>query len=103
MIAIAAAHTGSVWPRPRHALAMLARRQQQPKIVKLSESIERALRQSTGLLDGLLDVSRLDAGAVQADWRDIDLVLLLDSIGHEFRHRDRGQPTASSLSRAHAD
>ncbi|MBC7727922.1 MAG: HAMP domain-containing histidine kinase, partial [Microbacteriaceae bacterium] len=67
------------------ALAMLARRQGQPKIVALSDSIERALRQSTGLLDGLLDVSRLDAGAVQADWHDLDLGPLLDSIGHEFR------------------
>jgi len=68
-----------------YALAMLARRQGQPKIVALSDSIERALRQSTGLLDGLLDVSRLDAGAVQADWHDVDLGPLLDSIGQEFR------------------
>ena len=67
------------------ALAMLARRQGQPKIVALSDSIERALRQSTGLLDGLLDVSRLDAGAVQADWHDLDLGPMLDSIGLEFR------------------
>jgi len=67
------------------ALAMLARRQGQPKIVALSDSIERALRQSTGLLDGLLDVSRLDAGAVQADWHDLDLGPLLDSLGQEFR------------------
>ena len=68
-----------------YALAMLARRQGEPKIVKLSDSIERALRQSTGLLDGLLDVSRLDAGAVQADWRDIELGQWLDSLGNEFR------------------
>jgi signal transduction histidine kinase len=68
-----------------YALAMLARRQAQPKIVKLSDSIERALRQSTGLLDGLLDVSRLDAGSVQAAWSDIDLGPLLDSLGNEFR------------------
>lgn len=67
------------------ALAMLARRQGQPKIVALADSIERALRQSTGLLDGLLDVSRLDAGAVQVDWHDVDLGPLLDSIGQEYR------------------
>ena len=68
-----------------YALAMLARRHDLPKIVKLSDSIERALRQSTGLLDGLLDVSRLDAGSVQAAWSDIDLGPLLDSLGQEFR------------------
>ena len=67
-----------------YALAMLARREGLPRIVKLSESIDSALRQSTGLLDGLLDVSRLDAGAVQPDWRDIDLAPLLDGLGAEF-------------------
>lgn len=68
-----------------YALAMLARREGLPRIVKLSESIDSALRQSTGLLDGLLDVSRLDAGAVQPDWRDIDLAPLLDGLGAEFQ------------------
>ena len=68
-----------------YALALLARREGQPRIVKLAESIESALRQSTGLLDGLLDVSRLDAGAVQPDWRDIELGHLLDSLAAEFR------------------
>ena len=68
-----------------YALALLARREGQPRIVKLSESIESALRQSTSLLDGLLDVSRLDAGAVQADWREIELGQLLDSLATEFR------------------
>ena len=68
-----------------YALALLARREGQPRIVKLAESIESALRQSTSLLDGLLDVSRLDAGAVQADWRDIELGQLLDSLAAEFR------------------
>jgi len=67
------------------ALAMLARRQGQPKMVQLSDNIERALRQSTGLLDGILDVSRLDAGAVQPAWQDIDLATLLESLVQEFR------------------
>jgi signal transduction histidine kinase len=66
------------------ALGMLARQQGEPRIVNLSDSIERALNQSTGLLDGLLDVSRLDAGAVQPQWRDIDLVPLLSTLGQEF-------------------
>jgi len=67
-----------------YALAMLARRQAQPKMAQLADNIERALRQSTGLLDGILDVSRLDAGAVKPDWRDIDLGPLLDNLGQEF-------------------
>jgi len=68
-----------------YALAMLARREGQPKMVQMVDTIERALRQSTGLLDGLLDVSRLDAGAVQVDWREIDLASMLDGLASEFR------------------
>ncbi|OYU93675.1 MAG: hybrid sensor histidine kinase/response regulator, partial [Burkholderiales bacterium PBB5] len=68
-----------------YALAMLARREGQTKMVKMADNIERALRQSTGLLDGLLDVSRLDAGAVKVDWRDLDLAPILDSLASEFR------------------
>ena len=68
-----------------YALAMLARREGQPKMVKMADNIERALRQSTGLLDGLLDVSRLDAGAVKVDWRDLDLAPMLGSLASEFR------------------
>ncbi len=68
-----------------YALAMLARREGQPKMVKMADNIERALRQSTGLLDGLLDVSRLDAGAVKVDWRNLHLAPMLDSLASEFR------------------
>jgi len=67
-----------------YALALLARRQGDAKILQLSDSIDRALRQSTGLLDGLLDVSRLDAGAVQPEIRDVDVAALLDGVRGEF-------------------
>lgn len=94
-----------------YALAMLARREGLPRIVKLSESIDHALRQSTGLLDGLLDVSRLDAGAVQPDWRDIELGPLLDSLRAEFQPlaAQRGltlaveHPSSSLVVRSDAD
>lgn len=67
-----------------YALAVLARRHGDAKILQLSDSIDRALRQSTGLLDGLLDVSRLDAGAVQPEIRDVDAAALLEGVRHEF-------------------
>ncbi len=67
-----------------YTLAMLARRQGDSKMLQLSDGIERALRQSTGLLDGLLDVSRLDAGAVKPDIRDLDGAALLEGVRAEF-------------------
>ncbi len=67
-----------------YTLAMLARRHGDAKILQLSDSIDRALRQSTSLLDGLLDVSRLDAGAVQPEIRDVDAAALLEGVRHEF-------------------
>lgn len=67
-----------------YTLAMLARRQGDTKMLQLSDGIERALRQSTGLLDGLLDVSRLDAGAVKPDVRDFDGAATLEGVRAEF-------------------
>ncbi len=66
------------------ALAVLARRQGQPEIARLADAIETALRQSMGLLDDLLDVSRLDAGAVHPDWVELDLGVMLDGLAREF-------------------
>ena len=67
-----------------YTLSVLARRQGEAKIVQLCDGIDRALRQSIGLLDGLLDVSRLDAGAVHPELRDIDVGALLDGLRLEF-------------------
>ena len=67
-----------------YALAIVAKKQGDAKVLRLAEAIDRALRQSTGLLDGLLDVSRLDAGAVQPSLATIDVGGLLDGVHHEF-------------------
>ncbi len=67
-----------------YALAMLARQQGDAKVLRLAEAIDRALRQSNSLLDGLLDVSRLDAGAVQPAFTAVDAAGLLDGVRHEF-------------------
>jgi signal transduction histidine kinase len=82
--------------QPLHALSinattlsLLAGRQPDPMIRELSDSINRALRQSNGLLDGLLDISRLDAGVVQPNLRDVDLVPLLEGV------RDEHAPVAA--------
>ena len=77
--------------QPLHALSinattleLVARRQADPVIKDLSQSINRALRQSNSLLDGLLDISRLDANAVEIQIGPVDVSALLESIRVEF-------------------
>ncbi len=77
--------------QPLHALSInattleiLARRDANPMIRELSQSINRALNQSNSLLDSLLDISNLDANAVQPQLRATDLGALLASVREEF-------------------
>lgn len=77
--------------QPLHALAinattleLLAQRQSDPLIKELSHGINRALSQSNGLLDSLLDISNLDANAVKPQLQSVDLAALLHSVRDEF-------------------
>jgi len=74
--------------QPLHALSinattleLLARRSCDPLLRDLSQGIHSALRQSRRLLDGLLDISRLDAHAVRIK----PVALRLDSVLHAVR------------------
>jgi signal transduction histidine kinase/nitroreductase/CheY-like chemotaxis protein len=77
--------------QPLHALSinattleLLARRADDARLRELSGSIGRALAQSQGLLDALLDISRLDAGAVKLQWSELDVDGLLRQLHDEF-------------------
>ena len=77
--------------QPLHALSinattlsLLARQADDPRLRDLSQGIARALVQSQGLLDALLDISRLDAGAVRLQPADVDLAALLRQLHAEF-------------------
>jgi signal transduction histidine kinase/CheY-like chemotaxis protein len=77
--------------QPLHALSinattleLVAKGQSSPIITELSQGILRALRQSNNLLDGLLDVSRLDANAVEVRPEAIEIFALLETIREEF-------------------
>jgi signal transduction histidine kinase len=77
--------------QPLHALSinattleLVARRQSDPVVKELSQSINRALRQSNSLLDGLLDISRLDANAVELQLEAVEVSAMLESIRAEF-------------------
>lgn len=78
--------------QPLHALSinvttleLLARRAGDPQLAALSTAIGRALAQSQGLLDALLDISRLDAGAVPLRIAEVDLRELLTLLHAEYR------------------
>jgi len=77
--------------QPLHALSinattldLMARRSEDGLLKEVSQGIGSALRQSRGLLDGLLDISRLDANAVPTRMASHDVGLLLSAIRDEF-------------------
>lgn len=50
----------------------------------LAERVDSALRAAEDLLDGLLDVSRLDAGALAPEWAAIDAAALLHDLAAQY-------------------
>jgi CheY-like chemotaxis protein/nitrogen-specific signal transduction histidine kinase len=77
--------------QPLHALSinattleLVAQRGDDRLLRELSQGIGRALQQSRGLLDGLLDISRLDAGAVTPQLGARDIGNLLRAVRDEF-------------------
>ena len=77
--------------QPLHALSinattldLVARRSGDPLLKEVSQGISSALRQSTGLLDGLLDISRLDAHAVKTKFAPQDMGAVLAAVREEY-------------------
>jgi signal transduction histidine kinase/CheY-like chemotaxis protein len=77
--------------QPLHALSinattldLVARRSGDPLLNELSQGIGSALRQSRGLLDGLLDISRLDAHSIDLHPAPHDVAALLEAVRDEF-------------------
>ncbi len=77
--------------QPLHALsinattlALVAQRSGDPLLQELSQGIGSALRQSRGLLDGLLDISRLDAHAVQTHLTPHNIGTVFEAVREEF-------------------
>jgi signal transduction histidine kinase/ActR/RegA family two-component response regulator len=77
--------------QPLHALSInattldiLARRSPDPLLREVSRGIGSALRQSSGLLDGLLDISRLDAHTIEARFAPHDISAVLRASRDEY-------------------
>jgi len=77
--------------QPLHALSinattldLVARRSGDPLLAELSQGIGSALRQSRGLLDSLLDISRLDAHSAALHPAPHDVAALLEAVRDEF-------------------
>ena len=77
--------------QPLHALSInattldiLAQRGADPLIKEISRGIGSALRQSSSLLDGLLDISRLDAKAIEARLAPHNIAALLRNVHDEY-------------------
>ncbi|CAN5910119.1 hypothetical protein BH11PSE13_BH11PSE13_42330 [soil metagenome] len=77
--------------QPLHALSInattldiLAQRGTDTLLKEVSRGIGSALRQSSGLLDGLLDISRLDAHSIEANFAPHDIGALLRAVRDEY-------------------
>jgi signal transduction histidine kinase/CheY-like chemotaxis protein len=74
--------------QPMHALALtvgeLRETARAPELAALARRIDRSVDALEDLLDALLDVSKLDAGAVQPDRRALPLQPLLERLADEF-------------------
>ncbi|VTU30323.1 Aerobic respiration control sensor protein ArcB [Variovorax sp. SRS16] len=77
--------------QPLHALSInattldiLAHRTHDPLLKEVSRGIGSALRQSSGLLDGLLDISRLDAHTIEARLAPHDIGAVLRASRDEY-------------------
>jgi signal transduction histidine kinase/nitroreductase/ActR/RegA family two-component response regulator len=96
--------------QPLHALSinttrldLLAKQAGDPRLANLSHDIGRALAQSKGLLDALLDISRLDAGAVQLQPVDIDVADLLRELHAQYAGLAAQGQVAFELELPHAN
>src|SRR5687768_1145660 len=57
---------------------------QHPQVEQLADRVENSLHAAEELLDGLLDISRLDSGAIQPESGDFSAGVLLDSLKEQF-------------------
>jgi signal transduction histidine kinase/ActR/RegA family two-component response regulator len=77
--------------QPLHALAInaatihaLAQRSGDELLGRVAEGVRRALAESRGLLDSLLEISRLDAGAIRVEWTNQDLAAMIAQARETF-------------------
>jgi len=66
------------------ALHALSTQQEDDTLASISDGIRRSLKESQGLLDSLLEVSQLEAKAVQASWSSVDVGALLSEMHESF-------------------
>lgn len=57
---------------------------EQPQVEQLADRVENSLHAAEELLDGLLDISRLDSGAIQSEPGDFSAGTLLASLKEQF-------------------
>ncbi len=75
--------------QPLHALSLysaaLKLRSPEGTVGEIANNINEALSSLSALVDSLLDISRLDAGAVKPEWLRVNVSELIDRIEAEFR------------------
>jgi signal transduction histidine kinase len=81
--------------QPLHSLGLfvttLNQRLKRPDLQPLLGNIDSSVVALHGLLNALLDISRLDAGAIEADIHDVHLTAMLVRLGNEYEPQARNK------------
>ena len=74
--------------QPMHAVSLLvgllSEKLQYPEVRELVGKIQGSVESMEGLFDSLLDISKLDAGAVQPNWEEFSIETLLERVNRSF-------------------
>jgi signal transduction histidine kinase/ActR/RegA family two-component response regulator len=74
--------------QPLHAIALysgaLSLRATEPAIAEIAERIDTTVTSLSALFDSMLDISRLDAGAIRPELQRVDLKRLVQRIGADY-------------------
>ena len=66
-------------------LSIMLQRRMDPETRAIGNKVEAAAASMQRMIGSLVDVAKLDAGLIAADWRDVPLGTLLGSFAEEFR------------------
>jgi two-component system CheB/CheR fusion protein len=71
--------------------AALRRRVTDPQALELIDRKDRASAAIVGMLDSLLDINRLETGAVEPEWAEFPIGELFDTLSREFAERAKSK------------
>lgn len=90
--------------QPLHALSLfstaLSERIRYPEVRRIVDNIMASVAALESLFNALLDISKLDAGALQPQWRSVALAQLLSRLDNDYRPQAEAKGLSLSIAEA---